>query len=93
VREQRVILEDHADIASVRRDPAHVVAADRDRALVLKGKAGDHPERRRLAGTGRPEKREELALIHIQVDAVDGSRVLAEALDQTTQDEGVTARR
>ena len=34
--------------------------------------AGDHPQHRGLAAAARPEQREELALLDVEVDAVDG---------------------
>jgi GNAT superfamily N-acetyltransferase len=65
-----------ADLLALRRrvhveDPQLAVGTRRD--------AADHPHRRRLAGTVRPEEPERLAAVHLDVDAVDrGER--AEAL-------------
>ena len=63
VREQRVGLEHHADVALVRRPVGDVLAVDRDRAGRRLLEAGDHPQRRRLAAAGRAEERHELALL------------------------------
>jgi hypothetical protein len=35
--------------------------------------AGDHPQRRGLAAARRPEQRDELTGLGLQVDAVDGA--------------------
>ena len=66
VREQRVVLEDGVDVAVVRRDVGDVLAAEQDRAGRRLLEAGDHAQHRRLAGAGRPEQREELAVVDRQ---------------------------
>ena len=75
VREERVVLEDGVDVARVRRLPGDVLAAERDPARVGLLEAGDHAQRRRLAGARRAEQREELARGDCQVDAVDGNDI------------------
>ena len=75
VREQGVVLEHHAHVALVGRDPADVVAVDLDGARGLDGEPRDHPQGRRLARAGRPEQRDELTLPDVEVHAVDGSHV------------------
>jgi len=51
----------------------------------------DHPahgtQRRRLAGAVRAEEAEDLAALHLERDAIEGSDA-AEALDQSVEDEG-----
>ena len=84
VREQRVVLEDRVDVARVGRERADVGAAQLDRALVGDREARDQPQRRRLAGAGRAEQREELALGDVEIDAVHG-REVAVALGQPAQ--------
>ena len=69
VREQRVVLEDHADAALVRRHVVDALAVERDRAGGRILEAGEHHERRRLAGAGRPEEREELAARKLEVES------------------------
>ncbi len=71
VREERVVLEDRVHRAVVRRQPGHVLAGELDRALVGRLEAGDHPQRRGLARSRRPEHREELARRDLEVDRVD----------------------
>ena len=55
VREQREILERHADAAVLRIDARHVLAVDQDGAVVGVVHAGDEAQQHRLAGrpTGR----------------------------------------
>ena len=71
VREERVALEDGVHLPLVRRRRRHVGAVEQDLAAVRPLEAGDQPQRRRLAATGRSEQREELAAVDVQVDAVD----------------------
>ena len=71
VREQAVGLEDHADVPPVRRRPRQVDAVDDDRAGGRLVEPCDEPQRRRLAAAGRAEQRDELALLELEVDAVE----------------------
>src|SRR5205085_104275 len=61
VREERVVLEDGVDIALGRRHARDVDAAELHAAAVGLLEASDHAQRRRLAGAGWAEQREELA--------------------------------
>ena len=56
VREQRIGLEHHADIALVGFQPGDVLAADDDLAGGRLLEAGNHPEHGGLAATRRPEE-------------------------------------
>ena len=78
VRKERVVLEDGVHVPRVRRVVGHVAAGELHRARVGLLEAGDQAERRRLAGAGRPEHREELAPGDLEVDAVDGDDVAVE---------------
>ena len=62
MRIERILLEDESDVAGRRLDRGDVAAADGDRARVGALEAGDEAKRRRLAGAGRAEKHEELAV-------------------------------
>jgi hypothetical protein len=79
VGEQRVLLEDHVDVAPVGRDPDHVAAVEQDLAAGRLLEAGDHPQGGGLAAARGPEQGEELALGDAQVDAVDGLDLVAAA--------------
>ena len=50
--------------------PVDVMAADRDAALAQIGDAADDADQRGLAGAVRPEQREDLAALDVQIDAV-----------------------
>jgi hypothetical protein len=62
VRVERVLLEDEGDIAGRRIERGDVVAGDGDPAAVHLLEPRHEAERRRLAGTGRAEEDEELAI-------------------------------
>ena len=71
VREQGVVLEDGVDVAGERRPAGDVVAAEEHPAGGRLLEAGDHPQHRGLAGAGRAEHREELAVADLQVETGD----------------------
>ncbi len=71
VWEQGVVLKDRVDRPVVGRHAAHVLPGQLDRSPARLLEAGDHPQRRRLAGARGPKQREELALLDLQVDARD----------------------
>jgi hypothetical protein len=81
VRPERVVLEHHADVPLVGRQPAHHAPAETDLARVGLVEPGDEAEQRGLATAGRAEQREQLAVADRQVDAVHRGGG-AEALDQ-----------
>ena len=78
VRPQRVRLEHHADVALVGRqvDPAvgveHRGRAEADLAGARRFQAGEAAQRGRLAAPARTEEDEELALLDLEVQVVDG---------------------
>src|SRR5690606_35393989 len=77
VRPQRVGLEDHAQVALLRRDvdaPAgveHHGVAEADDALVGALQAGHAAQRRRLPAAALAEEHDELALPDVEVQPVD----------------------
>ena len=80
VRIQRVVLEDHRDVAVGRRQLGDLAIADRDRPVRDLLEAGDHAKQRRLAAAGRPDEHHELAVLDRQVDVVDGDDAAGERL-------------
>jgi hypothetical protein len=79
VRIERVVLEDHGEIAVLRCDVVHDTVADVDLTAARFLQPGDDAQRGRLAAARRPEQNEELAVVDLQVQIVKG-RELAEAL-------------
>ncbi|MNE58948.1 hypothetical protein D3C80_1540090 [compost metagenome] len=84
MRIDRVILEDHGDVALLRLALVDHFVADLQRAVGDFLKPGNHSERRRLAAAGRPDENDEFAIGDRQVYALDCFD-LAVALDQFCQ--------
>jgi hypothetical protein len=79
VGEQRVLLEDHVDVALERWDADHVAAVEEDLAAGRLLEAGDHPQGGGLAAARGAEHREELTLGDAEVHLLDGLDVVAAA--------------
>src|SRR6478735_5319593 len=71
VREQLVVLEHHPDVAPVRRQLAHVAAADHDGARPRLDQTGDHPQHRALAAARRPEQGDDLTVVGLHRPAIE----------------------
>ena len=75
VREERPVLGDVAEPAPVWRHPDAVAAdlpvTDEHRAGRGRFEAGDHPQQRRLAASGRPDDRGDAAVGDVEVDPVE----------------------
>ena len=85
VRQQLVVLEDHAEVAPVVRDAGardlrHVAPGDADLARGRIGLLDQQPHRRRLAGAGLSDQEDELAREDVEADPVDGDVGRAVAL-------------
>src|SRR5581483_11087287 len=80
VRVERVALEDHRDVAALRREPVDHPLPDPHDAVADLLEAGDHTERRRLAAAGRPDEHHELAVLDRELQPVDGTGAVAEDL-------------
>ncbi len=70
VGEERVGLEHHAEPPLVGRARRHVLAVDDHAAGARRHEARDQVERRRLPAAGRAEEREQLALVHREVEGI-----------------------
>ena len=84
VRKERVVLEHDADVALFRRLVGDPPPRKRDLAVIGGGEARDDLEQRRLARSGRPEKRVKLALRHVQRDVLQhfrGAEILPHRCD------------
>ena len=72
---QGVVLEDHRDVAVLRREVGHIALADEDRAGVDLFQACKHTKRGGLATARRADKDHELAVLDLEVQLVDRSAV------------------
>jgi len=71
VRIERIVLENHGDVALFRRHVVDHALADPDLARRDVLQPGNHPQQRRLAAAGRPDQHDELAVADQHVDAMD----------------------
>ena len=88
VREERVVLEDHAEAAALGRGGRDVLAVDEDAPRVGRLEAGDQPQHRRLAAAGGTEERDDLALRRPTSETPRVTGVLAEALLEALEASG-----
>ena len=88
VREERVGLEHHVGRPLVGRDAGHVLPVDLDPARGRRLEAREHPQQRRLAAARAAEQAEELALVDVEADIVDGGEVAELLADLLDADEG-----
>ena len=84
MREQGEVLEGHADAAEFGVDAGHVLAVDDDAARVGIEDTGDQAQQHRLAGAGRAEQDEDLAVVHGERNIVEHGVVL-EPLDDVVK--------
>src|SRR5205823_7104535 len=74
VRVERVILEDHRDVALLGRNPVNDPAANRDLAFADLLETRDHAQQRRLAAARRSDQHAEFAVGDVDVDAANDMR-------------------
>jgi len=86
VRIERVVLEDHGDVAFARRHVVDHLVVNDDLAARYRFEPGDHPQNRALAAAGGTDQDDELALVDLKIDAVDDLQ-LAVFLDQLLDDD------
>src|SRR5262249_4430606 len=85
VREQRIILEHHADVALIRFAQGEIAPVKLDHAAGGSHKAGDHEKRGRLARAAWPEKGDELAALDVDRNVVDGIAFTVVGFDELAQ--------
>ena len=68
VRVERVVLEDHRDVALLRRELVDDAVADPDRPARHRLEAGEKPEQRRLAAARRADEDHQLAVLDVEID-------------------------
>jgi hypothetical protein len=71
VRVERVVLEDHCDVAVLGLERIHDTLADDDFAAGDRLEARHHAQQRRLPATRWTDDDDELTVRHVHVDAVD----------------------
>jgi len=71
VRVERVVLEDHGDVAVLGQDVVHDFAVDGDGAAGDFLEARDHPQGGGFAAAGGADEDHEFAVADFQVDAMD----------------------
>ncbi len=81
VREQRIGLEDHADVALVRGLVSDILSVDGDAARGRAFEARDHAQRRRLAAARWAQERDELTTFRGQLEILHGRHVTEPLLD------------
>ena len=67
VREQGIVLEDHADFPLLRGDVRHVVVAEVDRALGGLDEPGNETQRRRFSASGGTQKGQKLTFLNLKI--------------------------
>jgi hypothetical protein len=74
MREQRVVLEHHADVAPMRRQRRDILPVELHRAAIDAQQAGHDAQQGGLAAAGRPQQGNELALADAEIDAAQHGR-------------------
>ncbi len=74
MRIERVGLEHHGDLALGRRHVVDLAPADGDLAGRDPLQPGDQAQKRRFPATRRPDKDDELAILHVEIDVVEDLR-------------------
>lgn len=85
VREQRIVLEHHADVALVRRDIVDRATGQEDFAGGGGFETGQHHQAGGLAGPGGAEQGEEFALANVQVEILHDEGLAVVALLHATE--------
>ena len=81
MREERVVLKDHAEATARRRESRHVFPGYPDRAFVELLEAGDCAQQRRLPAATRPKENERLPFRNLETYVVE-YRQLTKALGE-----------
>ena len=84
MRIERIILEDHRDVAVFRRQVVDDFTTDRDVAGGDLFQPRDHPQRRALAAAGRADQHDEFVVGNVEIDGADGLDI-AKFLDDLVQ--------
>jgi hypothetical protein len=82
VRVERVVLEDHRDVAVARRQVVRDFAPDADRAVGDRLESRDHPQKGRLSAARRTDQHEQLAVGDRERAVDERARSVGERLAQ-----------
>jgi hypothetical protein len=82
VWEQSIVLENHGDMTLPWLKGRDVALADRDAATGCPLEPGDRAQQRRLAASGWPQQREELAIGDLEAQIVDAAHAAGVLLDE-----------
>jgi hypothetical protein len=88
VRVEGIVLEDHRDVALLRRNVRHVAVANEDGSVADLLEPRDAAEECRLPAAGRADEHHELSVLDRQVDAVDGTHAVRERLHNRLELDG-----
>ncbi len=88
VREKRIGLEHHVGGSLIGRNAGNILALQQDAALGRLLETSQHAHQRGLAATGGAEQREELTLVNIKRQIVDGDEITKTFGDVFKADEG-----
>ncbi len=89
---ERIALEDHRDVAILRRDVVDDLLADSQRSVGDLFQAGDHAQAGGLAAAGRPDEDHELRVADVEVEVVHGDDVAVSLGDVLESDSCHAAR-
>jgi hypothetical protein len=87
MREQRVVLEHHAEAAPRRRHVGDVLALDDDAPTIGRLESGEQPQHRGLPAARGPQQRDDLAARDVECDGPYGDRVGPLFLDRLNFEE------
>ena len=87
MREQRVMLEHHAELAALRGQARDVASVENDRAPVGRLVARYHAERRGFAGAAGADERDQLSRGNLERHGVHGGPCFAESARQPIEHE------
>lgn len=88
MREKRIGLEHHVGGALIGRNAGNILALQQDAALSRFLETGQHAHQRGLAAAGGTKQREELALVNIERQIIDGDKIAETFGDVFKADEG-----
>ena len=79
VRDQRVVLEHHADVPLFDRNVRDILPADDHAAGIRVLQTGNDPQQRRLSAAGRSQKRQKMFILYLEAQVVEDF-ILSEGL-------------